>query len=238
MRYKQTVVGVLWTVLRPALTVAAFVFVFNKVAKISTVADVPYTLMVFVGLLPWTFFATALTDSSGSVVNNAHIVGKVYFPRLIVPISAMFVSLVDALINFAVLAVAFAIYGFTPDWRICFLPLLIVLTFAAASGPGMLLAALNVRYRDIRFLVPFIVQFGLYLTPVGFPVSQVPERFKTLYWAVNPMAASSRDSDGACSAGMVTCSPSRWPGLLRRDRLDRRRCAVFRGFERSIADEI
>jgi lipopolysaccharide transport system permease protein len=186
IRYKQAVVGVLWTVLRPLFTVVAFVLVFNKIARISS-TSIPYPLLVLVGLLPWTFFSTALAESSNSVVSNAHIVSKVYFPRILVPMSSVVVALVDTMVSLVILTIMFAVFRFSPDWRVVFLPFLLLATFLAAAGPGLFLAALNVRYRDVRFIVPFIIQFGLYVTPVGFPITQVPERFRTLYWILNPL---------------------------------------------------
>ncbi|WP_218079996.1 ABC transporter permease [Anthocerotibacter panamensis] len=185
VRYKQTVIGVAWSVIRPVLTMIVFTVVFSKIAKLPS-DGVPYPVLVFAAMLPWQFFANALSECSNSVVNNANMIAKVYFPRLIVPISAVIVSLVDFLISVGILALLMVVYQFLPDWRILTLPLFTLMAFAAAMGAGLWLAALNVKYRDFRYIVPFIVQFGLYISPVGFKSSIVPEQWRLLY-SLNPM---------------------------------------------------
>lgn len=185
VRYKQTAIGVAWAVLRPLLTMLVLCFVFRSIANIPS-GGVPYPLLVFAGMLPWQFFANALSESSSSLVGNANLISKVYFPRLIVPASSVIVSLVDFLVSFLILLGLMAWYRFAPSVRILALPGLVGLAFFAALGPGLLMTALNVRYRDFRYVIPFVVQFGLYLSPVGFVSSAVPERWRLLY-ALNPM---------------------------------------------------
>jgi lipopolysaccharide transport system permease protein len=186
VRYKQTVIGILWSVIRPTLTMIVFTFIFGRLAKLPSDGGVPYPIMVFAGMLPWQFFANALTESSNSLVVNANLISRVYFPRIIIPTSAMIVSFVDFLISCAILAVLMLGYRYAPDWHILVLPLLCILLFAAAAGAGIWLSALNVKYRDFRFIVPFLVQFGLYVSPVGFSSSIVPDKWRLLY-SLNPM---------------------------------------------------
>jgi len=185
VRYKQTVIGVAWALIRPLLTMIVFTFVFGKLAKLPS-DGVPYPVLVFAAMLPWQFFANALSESSNSVVSNANMISKVYFPRLVVPTSAVIVSFVDFLISFALLGILMLYFQVVPDWRLLTLPLFILIAFAASMGAGLWLAALNVKYRDFRFIVPFIVQFGLYISPVGFSSSVVPEQWRLLY-SLNPM---------------------------------------------------
>ena len=191
VRYKQTVIGVAWALLRPALTMLVFVGV-RKVAKL-TVEGVPDALFVFAAVLPWQFFSTALSEASGSLVGNANLISKVYFPRLIIPAGAVVTSLVDFLITLAILAVLMVWYQFPPGWQILFLPLLVLLTFGLSIGAGLLLAALNVEYRDFRYIVPFIVQFGVFVSPIWIGSAQVMATFSAnsswFHWlfAVNPL---------------------------------------------------
>jgi lipopolysaccharide transport system permease protein len=186
VRYKQTVIGVVWAVLRPFLTMIVFTVIFGNVAKLPSEGTAPYALMVFVGMLPWQFFSTALTEASNSLVANANLVSKVYFPRLIVPTATVVVAFVDFLISFAILVGMMIWYRFLPDWRILLLPLFVSLGFVAALGPGLWITALNVKYRDFRYIIPFIVQFGLYVSPVGFASSVVPQQWRILY-SLNPV---------------------------------------------------
>ncbi|ARV58416.1 phosphate ABC transporter permease [Nostocales cyanobacterium HT-58-2] len=186
VRYKQTAIGLAWALLRPFLTMIVFTFIFSIIAKLPSEGNVPYPIMVYAAQLPWQFFSGALTECSNSLINNANLVSKVYFPRLIVPTSAVIVSFVDFMVAGMILLGLMAWYNFVPDWRILTLPLFILIAFAAAMGAGLWLAALNVEYRDFRIIVPFIVQFGLYISPVGFSSSIVPEQWRLLY-SVNPM---------------------------------------------------
>jgi len=185
VRYKQTVIGVAWAVIRPLLMMVVFTVVFGKIAKLPS-GGVPYPVLVFAGMLPWQFFATALTESSNSLISNTNLIAKIYFPRLIVPASSVITSLVDFAITCVLLGILMAIYGVAPSWQIMALPLFILLALFAAIGFGLWLSALNVEYRDFRYIVPFIVQFGLYISPVGFNSSVVPEKWRLLY-SLNPM---------------------------------------------------
>jgi lipopolysaccharide transport system permease protein len=184
VRYKQTVIGVAWALVRPLLTMVIFTLVFSRIAKLQ--APVPYPLLVMAGMLPWQFFATALSESSNSLIGNANLISKVYFPRLIIPAGSVITSFVDFLITLGLMAVMMVWYQFVPDWRMLALPLFMALAFAAAMGAGLWLCALNVEYRDFRYIVPFIVQFGLYVSPVGFSSSIVPESWRLLF-SLNPM---------------------------------------------------
>ncbi len=186
VRYKQTVIGMAWALIRPLLTMLVFTVVFSNIAKLPTEGNAPYPILVFAALLPWQFFSGALTECSNSLVNNANLLSKVYFPRLIVPTSAVIVSFVDFMISGIILLALMAWYNFVPDWRILTLPLFVVIAFAASIGAGLWLAALTVEYRDFRIVVPFIVQFGLYISPVGFSSKIVPQQWQLLY-SLNPM---------------------------------------------------
>src|SRR5262245_622923 len=186
VRYKQTVIGIAWALIRPLLTMIVFTVVFGRLAKLPA-GDFPYPILVFCGLLPWQFFSSSLSESSNSLIVNSNLISKIYFPRLVVPASAVITSLVDFLITSAFLAVLMMWYRFVPDWRIVTLPLLTAVVFLASTGPGLWLAALNVKYRDFRYVVPFLVQFGLYVSPVGFSSSIVPPSCRLMYY-LNPMA--------------------------------------------------
>lgn len=186
VRYKQTTLGVLWAVLRPLLTMLVFTLVFGRLAKMPAVGNAPYALIVFAGLLPWQFFSNALSESSNSLVGSERLITKVYFPRLIIPASSIITSFVDFLISFGLLLLLFVFYQYTPPLTIFILPLFWVLGFSASFGPGLYLTALNVKYRDFRYIIPFIVQFGLFISPVGFDSSVVPQSWRWLY-ALNPV---------------------------------------------------
>jgi lipopolysaccharide transport system permease protein len=187
VRYKQTVVGVLWCVLKPVMTMIVFTVVFGKLAKLPS-DGAPYPVLVFAALLPWQFFAGAITECSNSLVSNGNLLAKTYFPRLIVPASSVIVGLVDFFVSFLILLGLMAFYQFWPGWRIVALPLFLGLAFGCALGGGLLFAALNVTYRDFRVIVPFLVQFGLFVSPVGFSSSVVPQAWRPFY-AANPMVA-------------------------------------------------
>jgi len=186
VRYKQTVIGVAWAVIRPLLTMIVFTVIFGRVAQLPSDGEAPYAVMVFAGMLPWFLFSTILSESSNSLVSNSALVGKVYFPRLVIPSAAACVSLVDFAISFVLMLLLMLWFWFLPDWRILLLPLFVVLAVAASLGPALLLSALNVKYRDFRYIIPFIVQFGLYASPVGFSSANVPEDWRLLY-GLNPM---------------------------------------------------
>lgn len=192
VRYKQTVIGVLWSVIRPLLTIVIFTIVFNKLGNFESAEGIPYAIMVCAGMLPWQFFSSAFSESAGSLITNSNLLTKVYFPRLIVPASTVIVSFIDFLISFVILIGLFFYYGFTPDWKIIFLPLFILLATVTAMGAGLFIAALNVKYRDFRYIIPFIIQFGLYISPIGFSSEiiygneAIPESLRFMY-ALNPM---------------------------------------------------
>jgi lipopolysaccharide transport system permease protein len=186
VRYKQTVIGLSWAVIRPFLTMLIFTTIFGRLAKLPSDGVAPYALMVFAGMLAWTFFSSALTEASNSLINNSNLISKVYFPRLIMPIASILVAFVDFVINFAIMGLLMAWFRFVPDFRMVFLPIFVLLLGLVSIGPALWIAALNVKYRDFRYVIPFLVQFGLYVSPVGFSSSIVPERWHLLY-AVNPM---------------------------------------------------
>ena len=184
VRYKQTAVGVAWAVLQPAMTTAVFC-VFGYLLKLDT-HGVPRPVLILAAQLPWQFFSASLSSSSNSLVSNAHLISKVYFPRLIVPVSAVAVSLVDFFITAALLVVVMLAYQVVPDWHVVALPLFVLIALGAALGAGLWLTALNVKYRDFRFVLPFIVQFGFYVSPVAFTSDIVPTQWRAVY-ALNPM---------------------------------------------------
>jgi len=186
VQYKQTVFGVAWAVIRPLLTMAIFTFVFGRVARLPSVGDAPYPVMVFAGMVAWFLFATILNQAANSLTANVNLIGKVYFPRLIIPGASSVTALVDFAISLMLMIGMAAYFRFLPDWRIVFLPIFVLLTVLAAIGPALVLAALNVRYRDFKIIVPFIVQFGLYVSPVGFSSAVIPEKWRLLY-GLNPM---------------------------------------------------
>lgn len=185
VRYKQTVIGISWAVIRPLLTMMVLSFIFGRLAKMPS-GDVPYPILVFCGMLPWQFFATAFAESGNSLVTNSGMISKVYFPRLVVPASSVITSFVDFLISAVLLALIMAYYRFLPGPSIVALPAFVLLAFATAFGSGLWISALMVRYRDFRYIVPFVVQFGLYISPVGFSSEVVPEEWRLLY-SINPM---------------------------------------------------
>jgi lipopolysaccharide transport system permease protein len=188
VRYKQAVFGVAWAIVRPLLTLLIFTFIFSRVGRIPTYG-LPYSIVAFAGIWPWQFFASALSESSNSLVNNATLVSKIYFPRLLVPIGSLTVAFVDFLLSGAIFFVLIVYHHIEPTWRMAMLPLFFLMAFATASGAGILLSALNVKYRDVRMIVPFITQFGFFLSPVIFvPESVIPAKWMTLYYA-NPMVA-------------------------------------------------
>jgi len=210
VRYKQTVIGIAWSVIRPLLTMIVFAIVFGQLAKLPSDGGVPYPIMVYAAMLPWQFFAISFSESSNSLIGNAQLISKVYFPRLIIPTTPVIVSLVDFLISFGILGVLMLWYQFVPSWKIVFLPLLLFLALATALGVGLIFCAMNVKYRDFRYIVPFIVQFGMYISPVGFSSAIVPEKWRFFY-SLNPMAGV---IDGFRWAILGTDIPLYWPGFL------------------------
>lgn len=185
LRYKQTFVGVAWSVIRPFVTMVVFSVIFGMFAKLPS-NGVPYPLLVFAAMLPWNFFTNALSESSSSLIGNSSLLTKVYFPRIIIPFSSIIVSLIDFVISLMIMAGIMIWYGYLPDWRVATLPLFLLLAFLPVAGAGLWFSALNVKYRDFRYVVSFLLQFGLYVSPVGFASSIVPEKWRMLY-ALNPM---------------------------------------------------
>jgi lipopolysaccharide transport system permease protein len=186
VRYKQTIIGAAWAVIRPFLTMVVFTVIFGKLANLPSAGTAPYAIMVFAGMLPWTFFSSALADTSNSIVGSANLISKVYFPRLIVPLAAVAVASVDFAINFVMMVALMIWYRFLPGWQIVLLPGFVVLAMLAGLGPGLWLTALNVKYRDVRFIIPFLIQFGLYASPVGYSSDIVPQQWRLLY-SLNPV---------------------------------------------------
>jgi lipopolysaccharide transport system permease protein len=209
VRYKQTVIGVAWSIIRPLLTMVVFTVIFGNLAKLPS-NGVPYPILVFAALLPWQFFSNSLSESSNSLLSNSNMLTKIYFPRLVMPTSAVIVSFVDFLISFVILIVLMVWYKFVPSIFIFTLPFFLMLALLASLGVGFWLAALNVKYRDFRYIVPFIVQFGLYISPVGFSSSIVPAKWRLLY-SLNPMVSVIDGFRWAIIGGKAMIY---WPGFL------------------------
>jgi lipopolysaccharide transport system permease protein len=209
VRYKQTVIGLAWALIRPLLTMLVFTVIFGRIARLPSDGSAPYPLLVMAGMLPWSFFSSGLSEASNSLINNANLVSKVYFPRLIVPIATVVVAFVDFLISFAILIALMAWYDFAPSWQLLLLPLFIALAFLTSVGPALWIAALNVKYRDFRYVIPFIVQFGLYVSPVGFSSNVIPAQWRLLY-SLNPMVGV---IDGFRWCILGGQSALYWPGL-------------------------
>jgi lipopolysaccharide transport system permease protein len=188
VRYKQTVIGAAWSIVRPLLTMIIFTVIFAKIAKLPAGISAPYAIMVYAAMLPWQFFAGALSEASGSLISNTNLVSKVYFPRLIIPAATVITNLIDFAISFVLMIGLFLYYWYIPSWQIVLLPVFLLLAFISSMGVGLFITALNVKYRDFRYIVPFIVQFGLYLSPIGFNSNIVPENYRLLY-SLNPMVA-------------------------------------------------
>lgn len=186
VRYKQTAIGIAWAIIRPLLTMIVFTVVFGKLAKLPSVGGVPYPVLVFAGMLPWFLFSSVLSEASNSLITSAHVISKVYFPRMIVPASAGVVALVDFFANLTILFALMTYYRYFPDWHLLFLPFFIFFAVAASIGPALLITALNVKYRDMRYIIPFVIQFGLYVSPVGFSSDVVPENIRVWY-SLNPV---------------------------------------------------
>lgn len=186
IRYKQTVIGLAWAFVRPFMTMVVFTIVFGKLAKLPTEGAAPYAVLVFAGLLPWTLASSILSDASSSVTGNAQLVSKVYFPRLIIPLATVLVGLIDFGVSLIILAGVLAWYGMMPDWQILLLPVFVMLAVLVAIGPALWAAAMIVKYRDFRFVIPFAIQVGLYVSPVGFSAKIIPQEWQLLY-SLNPM---------------------------------------------------
>src|SRR6187401_1867077 len=214
VRYKQTIIGVVWSVLRPLLTMLIFTFVFGRIANFKPPPGVEYAVLVFAGLLPWQFFSAGLTEASNSLIGNERLISKVYFPRMIMPAASVITSLVDFFISLGLMFLLMIWYGTAPSINLLILPVFIVFAFIASFGVGLWLTALNVKYRDFKQVVPFLVQIGLYLSPVGFTSEKaaeiIPEKFRILYY-VNPMAGVI-DGFRWCFFGDKT--PIYWTGMF------------------------
>jgi lipopolysaccharide transport system permease protein len=189
VRYKQTVIGVAWALVQPFLTMLVFTMVFSRVAKLPSEGSAPYPIMVYAGMLPWFLFSSVLNGGAGSLVSNANLIGKVYFPRIIVPSAAAVVALVDFAISFVLLGGLMAWFRFVPSWHMIFLPVFIVLAILASLGPTLFMTAMNVKYRDFRYIIPFVVQFGIYVSPVGFSSSVVPAKWH-FWYSLNPVVGA------------------------------------------------
>ena len=238
VRYKQTLIGIAWALVRPLLTVGAFTIVFNKVAGLEAPGSIPYPLLVYCAMLPWQFFSTGLSEAGTSLIGNANLISKVYFPRLIVPTSALVTSLVDLLIMLGLLVLLMAGYGYLPDYRVLALPIFIILAFGAAFGTGVWLAALNVKYRDFRYVLPFIVQVGVYISPIGFSTGNVPAEWRLAY-SLNPLVGI---IDGFRWSLLRGESPLSWTSLSVSVAVTIMMCVIgvwhFRRTERTFADVI
>jgi len=209
VRYKETLIGVAWAVLRPFLTMVVFTIVFGRLARLPSEGEVPYALMVFAGMLPWYLFSSALTGAADSMLANSNLIGKVYFPRIIVPASAIVTALIDFLVSLFILAGVMIWYRFVPGWQIMLLPVFVLLALLTSLGPGLWITALNIKYRDFRFIVPFLVQIGLYVSPVGFSTTVIPDQWRLLY-SLNPVVGV---IDGFRWCVLGGQSPLYWPGL-------------------------
>lgn len=247
VRYKQTVIGIAWAVIQPFLTMMVMTIIFSRIAKLPAPQGVPYALLVMAAQLPWQFFSTSLSQSSNSLVTNANLISKIYFPRFIVPAGSVITSFVDFLITFSLLGLMMVWYQFAPDWRILALPLFMALAFGSALGAGLWLCALNVKYRDFRYIIPFIVQFGLYLSPVGFSSDRVPVTWvwhglnipARLIYSLNPMVGV---IDGFRWALLRGQTEFWWPSILTSVTVTAILCAsglwYFRKTEKTFADVI
>ncbi len=241
VRYKQTVVGAAWGVIRPLLTMIVFTFVFGKLANLSDKHSlVPYGIVVFAGLLPWQFFSTALTEASNSLIGNSNLISKIYFPRMIIPASSIITSLVDFGISFALMILLMFFYKYAPPVRILFLPLFVILAFLMSFGIGLYVTALNVKFRDVRYIIPFVVQFGIYITPVGYSSQIIAQKYSEtarFWFSLNPMVGVI-DGFRWCIAG----EPMYWPGFFASVVVILAFCVIgiryFRRTEKTFADNI
>lgn len=236
VRYKQTIIGVLWALIRPFLTMVVFTIIFGKLAKLPSEGNAPYAIMVFAGMLPWSLFANALGEASNSLIGNANLITKVYFPRLIIPAASIITAFIDFLISFLIMLGLMVYYGFMPKLQILALPVFCIWALIASFGPGLLITSLNVKYRDFRYVIPFLTQFGLYISPVGFSSTVVPESWRMLY-NLNPVVGvidgfrwcilgnSEAINTGAMFLSFGMCCFLLWLGISR-----------FRKLENSFAD--
>jgi lipopolysaccharide transport system permease protein len=238
VRYKQTTIGVAWAVIRPFVTMIVFTIVFSRIAGLRAPSKIPYTLLVMAGMLPWQFFSTSLSEAGNSLISNANLISKVYFPRLVVPASSVITSFADFLVTLVLMAALMLWYQFAPDWRLLTLPFFMLLAFGAAFGTGLWLCALNVEYRDFRYVIPFVVQLGMYVSPVGFSSDVVPPQWRLVY-SLNPMVGVIDGFRWALLRGQIELW---WPGLLGSVVLTGLICGsgiwYFRKVEQTFADVI
>ena len=209
VQYKQAVIGILWSLIRPVLTMVVFTVIFGKLAKLPSEGVAPYPLMVFAALLPWQFFANAVQKGSDSLIANAPMITKIYFPRVILPLTSITTAFIDLLIAFAIYCILMVYYQVLPDWRILALPFFAGLAIAFAAGLNLCFSALNVVFRDFKFIVPFAIQLGLYISPVGFSSATIPDHWRLLY-SLNPMVGV---IDGFRWALLGQSGVLYWPGL-------------------------
>jgi lipopolysaccharide transport system permease protein len=236
IRYKQTAIGFAWAIVRPLLTMIVFTIIFGKLAKLASDGSSPYPILVFAGMLPWFLFSSILLEASNSLISNAHVISKVYFPRIIVPTSAGVVALVDFFANLVIFFGLMAWYQYLPNWHVLFLPIFVLFAIIASLGPALFITALNVKYRDMRYVIPFVIQFGLYVSPVGFSSELVPDNMR-IWYSLNPVVGvidgfrwcllgdNSRLYIPGLLASIVTTSLMSWIGLR-----------YFRRTERTFAD--
>lgn len=210
VRYKQSALGISWVILRPLFTMLVFTLVFEKIARLSSEGGMPYPILVLSGMVPWVLFSTALPDITGSLVNNSNLIGKIYFPRLAIPLASISNAVVEFLICSFLLLILMLFYGMAYSWTLVLLPLFGVLALFSSIGLGLWWATLNVRYRDFRFVIPFVMQAGLYLTPIGYSSQHIPEQWK-LFFYLNPMVAVVDGFRWAISSG---ASEMYWTGLF------------------------
>jgi len=210
VRYKQTIIGILWAILRPLLTMLVFVVIFGRLAKFPSDGNTPYALMVFAAMLPWSLFSMSLGEAANSLIGNEKLISKVYFPRMIIPVSTVVTAFIDFLISFIILLGMMAYFRFVPGWSLLLLPVFIILALLASIGPGLWITALNVKYRDFRYVIPFILQFGLYISPVGFSSSIIPAKWRFLY-SLNPMVGV---IDGFRWSILAEHGSIYWPGFI------------------------
>ena len=210
VRYKQTIIGILWAFIRPLLSMVVFTVVFGKIAKLPSEGSAPYAIMVFAAMLPWQFFASAVQESSNSLIGNSQLISKVYFPRLIIPSSSIITGLIDFAISFVVLLLLMVFYQFPPTWNMLLLPIFLLIALATALGLGLFITSLNVKFRDFRYVIPFIIQFGFYISPVGFSSSVIPDKYR-LWYSLNPMVGV---IEGFRWAILGEGSQPYWPGFM------------------------
>ena len=211
VRYKQTILGIAWAVIRPLLTAMVMVFAFGKIAKLEQVSSIPYMLVVIPGVIIWLFFSQCLSQISNSIVGNGNLVSKVYFPRMIIPFSSLLVGLLDAIIAFAMFFIFCFYYQFLPNWHIIFAPIFLILAYLAAFGAGLFASVLNVKYRDIGQIIPFIVQFGYFISPVAYTVDIYKDKWWYSIYNLNPVVGA---IDGLRWSLLNDFSPFNWQSFL------------------------